>query len=271
MCGATLIKHAKKYAKDVVGTPISSQPVKPKRKLSDKNKRERLRFCRRNRCASFAKVMFTDRVKFHLKHPGFPVVNGPWHLVGHPPEAHTVTHPVAFNVYGGITKKGPTRLHVITGTTNFHPVTQYKTKKGHNSRAITAHEYGDVLLKTILPEGHRLFRGADWTLQQDNDSSHVDAAKDAVKAWNMSLKEKQLAHGYVKLMKWPANSPDLSIIENVWSIIGSAIDAAGCKTNAEFQAKVEQEFAKIKTGPLFRSLPKRIKQCIKAKGDWTPH
>jgi hypothetical protein len=215
--------------------------------------------------------MFTDRVKFLFKHPGVAVSDGPWHVVGQAPEAYTVTHPAAFNVYGGITVHGCTRLHVVTGTTNFNPVIQYKTKKGKNSRAITGHEYGDVLLKTILPEGHRLFKGANWVLQQDNDSSHKEAAEHAVKAWNDSLKARGKERGMVKLMQWPANSPDLSIIENVWSIVGTAVNAAGCKSFAEFKGRVVEEFDKIKPQPLFDSIPTRIEECIRLEGDRTHH
>lgn len=269
--GPTLIKHVKAFAKQR-GTPITCKHVKLRKKLSEGNKQDRYDFCLAHRNSTFANVMFTDRCKFPFKHPGEVVQNEIWHFVGDKQTAFTCTHPAVFNVYGGITIHGTTRLKAVTGSTSFHPLTMYTTKKGKPSRNITSHEYYDVLMKGLLPDGHALFKGQDWVLQQDNDPTHKAASERAVNDWNQSLIDRGIAHGRVTIMSmWPPNSPDLSIIENCWSIIQSRVGARGCDTLAEFQAAVQEIFSDIDPQPLFESIPDRLKHCIKVKGDRTAH
>lgn len=268
---ATIIKHVRQYAQEN-GSPISCAPVKPKKRLTEKNKQQRYDFCRKHRRDKFENVMFTDRCKFHFKHPGEAVQNGPWHLVGAAPQWFTVNHPSVFNVYAGITIFGTTRVWLVSGSTGHNPVKKYETQSHTPARNITISEYEDVLLHVLLPWGHRLFDGHDWVLQQDNDPAHAVASKRAVQKWNQALKEQKCKTGRVTIMEdWPPNSPDLSIIENVWSIVQRNADAAGCEKFSDFTAKVEEELAKINPRPLFASIPKRIQACIKAKGDRTKH
>lgn len=267
----TLIKHVKAFAK-MKGTPITCKHVKLRKRLSDDNKKRRRSFCCTHSNSLFANVMFTDRCKFAFKHPGEVVQSGVWHFVGQANSAFTSTHPDVFNVYGGITMYGTTRLKAVTGSTSFHPITRYTTKNGKPSKNITCHEYYDVLMKGLLPDGHALFKGQDWVLQQDNDPTHKSASEKAVRDWNQSLHDRGIEHGRVTIMSnWPPNSPDLSIIENCWAIIQSRVAARGCDTLAEFQAAVQDIFSNIDPKPLFESIPARLRQCLEANGDRTAH
>lgn len=269
--GTTLIKHVRQYAKEQ-GTPISCAPMKAKKRLTAKNKQQRYDFCCKHVHDTFKYVMFTDRCKFHFRHPGEPVQSGPWHFVGEGPQLFTVNHPNVFNVYAGITSFGTTGVWVVSGTTDHHPVTKYTTKEGKPARNITSSEYKDVLLHVLLPYGHRLFHGHNWVLQQDNDPTHAAASAMAVKAWNATLVSQGIKGGKVTIMaNWPPNSPDLSIIENVWAMVQKRVDKAGCANFTDFKAKVVEELAKINPVKLFASIPERMHECIQAKGDRTKH
>ena len=198
--------------------------------------------------------------------------NGPWHFVGAGPQLFTVNHPSVFNVYAGITSFGTTGVWVVSGTTDHHPVTKYTTKECKPARNITSSEYKDVLLHVLLPCGQRLFHGHDWVLQQDNDPTHAAASAMVVKAWNAAMKSLGMKGGKVTIMaNWPPYSPDLSIIENVWAMVQSRVDAAGCENFTDFKAKVVEELEKINPVALFASIPKRMNDCIKANGDRTRH
>jgi hypothetical protein len=170
-----------------------------------------------------------------------------------------------YNVYGGISKFGTTKLHAVTGTTKMK--TSFKNKKGQPSRNITSEEYKHVLIHTILPEGGRIFsgnRGGPWVLQQDGDPTHKQAPKIIQTYKNMG------GGGDVSLLpKWPGNSPDLSPIENVWAYVDAEVAQLGCKTFEEFKAAVDRTFQSIPKSmceTLMKSMANRLERCVELEG-----
>ena len=260
----TVIRHAKRVARER-GERLRPQTGKPAVMLTLANKQARLRFAQSNRSRDWSRVMFTDRKKFQLRHPGSSVGPVTWTVGDRRRSALRVTRPATVNVYAGLTVHGVTQCHVVTGTTGNK--SSYLNMKGEPARNITSSEYKDVVSKTFIPEGDRLFGGRgvtpNWVLQQDNDPTHKVARAEVVTRNRARLGNVEL------LSNWPPNSPDLNIIENLWSMVDAKLQARACKTAAEFKQAVLDEMravplASIKA--LFDSLPGRMKKVISNGG-----
>jgi transposase-like protein len=238
---------------------------KPDRELTDFNKQQRLDFAKANLRLDWSKVLSTDRARFAFKHPGVSVREGEWLLPGERRKAKSVNNPSSVNLYMGISRFGVTVAHPVTGTCKLK--TNYFNKKGEKSRSITAHEYQDVLTKTLLPAGERIFKKRGirhWLLLQDNDPAHGDAHS-VVAEYN-----KQHSSSIQILPSWPPNSPDLNPIENVWGWANRKARAVGCKTFDEYQQTVLGLLSSVPPKmceALLDSIPQRLAECIKSNGE----
>jgi hypothetical protein len=265
----TIVRHAKRAA-TAAGTPLRVARGKPTKQLSQTNKNQRLAFCKANKRTNWKLVMFTDRCKFHLRHPGTRVAATQWLYKGQKREAYTVSKPVVVNVYAGITKFGVTKLHFVAGTSKMDTV--HRNKKGQKARNVTSSEYQEVVSKTFLPEGKRLFatQGLSvWTLQQDNDPTHKKASAAALQEWNMKKNS-----AITILPNWPPNSPDLNLIENVWADVQRKVNATECHNLEDFKAVVTTTFKNLKQETidhLFSSMKRRINSCIELQGGKTKY
>lgn len=123
------------------------------------------------------------------------------------------------------------------------------------------------LIQDQLPVaiGQSEFEERNIVFQQDNDPKH---ASKLVSHW---LKTQQF-----QVLEWPAQSPDLNPIENLWSIIKRKLGAYENPPTGmnELWERVNEEWANISIEVcenLVKSMPKRLKQVITNKGFHTSY
>ena len=153
-----------------------------------------------------------------------------------------VQKPASVMVWGCISAQGMGNLHICEGTIN-------------------AERYIQVLEQHMLPSKQRLFHGRPCLFQQDNAKPH---SARVTTAW---LRSKR-----VRVLDWPACSPDLSPIENVWHIMKRKIQQRRLWTVEQLKLYIKQEWERIppeKLQKLVSSVPKRLLSVVKRKGDVT--
>ena len=126
---------------------------------------------------------------------------------------------------------------------------------------INVKKYILILEKHMMPSKRRLFHGRPCLFQVDNAKPH---SARVTTAWLHSKRVREL--------DWPACSPDLSPIENVWRIMKRKIAQRRPRTVEQLKLYIKQEWERIppeNLQKLVSSVPKCLLNVIKRKGDVT--
>ncbi len=121
---------------------------------------------------------------------------------------------------------------------------------------VNAAIYQEILEHFMLPSADKLYEDADFIFQQDLAPAHT--AK-GTKSWFND-------HG-VTVLDWPANSPDLNPIENLWGIVKRKMRDTRPNNADELKATVKETWASIppqQCHKLITSMPRRIESKSKS-------
>jgi len=116
----------------------------------------------------------------------------------------------------------------------------------------------------ILEEGLPTIYNHRYRLQQDGAPCHRS------KATASYLQRKMIR----LLDNWPAQSPDVNIIENIWHILKENVKKHHCENLEELWRIIQLEWGNIPSGTIekcYASLPRRMKAIISNKGRSTKY
>jgi transposase len=226
------------------------------------HRKKRVAWSLKNMKTNFFNICFSDSKMFSA-HPSSGR-DGHWQ----PSSCSSPSNPVprwalTGHFYMGITPFGPTKLYLATGGAQKNKI--YRDSHNKLYKGMCGQEYSKEILPGLLADCASLFtarsNSTSWKFQQDGAVQH--RTKEAI-----SIATAAAPHG---LLEWPACSPDLSIIENIWAYMAAQLKRKPpCTSLAmlrealeEIRATLTQEFLK----PYFDSIPGRLLACIKAGGD----
>ena len=223
---------------------LKSRPAVKKPFLTNNHAKQRLIWCKTYKNWNFNNwkmVLFSDESTFQLypnSHKRVRRLPSEKFLVSCVnPQRHSGGGKVT--VWGGISWNGYTSLQIVTGSIN-------------------AERYIDILNSKMLPffKDEMPLRGAIF--QHDNAGPHC--AKRTLQ-W--------LENHNVKVLAWPACSPDLNLIENVWKMLGDKVSKRMPTTVEQLAQFLSEEWSNLPLEilhNLYNSMSRRINKCIAAKG-----
>lgn len=215
--------------------------------LTKRHRVLRIRWCRQHRETDFSTWFFSDEAKFELA--DCSALRQSW-VHRKPDEKYrsscVLHNPVksrkSLMVWGCISKTGPIAFSIIAGTVN-------------------AQVYCNILENELIPALDRMpiQQRIKVQFQQDNAPPHSALST-----------QQLLQENAIEVPKWPALSPDLNPIENVWALMKRNVRSRNPQSIQQLREAVNLAWVSVVTpelcNRLYSSLPARIERVRVRQG-----
>ena len=210
--------------------------------LTKEQKIKRLDFAKKNIFTNFKNIIFSDEKKFNL--------TGPDLYAKHYSKKDENIFYQNKQKFGG----GSIMVHVCVRYDG--PICMNEIKGKMNSEM-----FCKMFEDKISPLLHLYFPDADFLWQQDNCPIH-----------NSTFSKNFFTSKNIKLLEWPSRSPDLNIVENIFSILSASIYSEGkvYKKIDEVWEELDKAFKNLDLNyikNLYDSIIERLLKVVEVQGD----
>jgi DDE superfamily endonuclease/Winged helix-turn helix len=241
---------------------LNWRPETPVPLITKQAMARRLKFARHHlqKETSWACVLALDSTMVRITRPGGRKMV--WAAKCSAAQRATTQKQVAVHVYGGISAFGKTRLVFASGTTG---LPARKDSNGEKITTVRSAEYQEIMGQSLLPDADELFAvaGVDsYQVLQDNAPPHTSHSS---KRWLRANDVKLIEH-------WPASSPDLNPIENVWAYLKRRLYRRSISTVEQLKAALLEEWDALPEEMLTNamlSMPRRLQAVLDRNGGYT--
>jgi transposase len=207
--------------------------------LTEAHKRARVEWANENVNRDWSKVVFSDETTIQLS----PNICRAWHKKDNRPTCPRAKFPKKLMFWAAISRENKTPLLLVKGS-------------------VTAVKYVELLRDEFLPWMRRQKHG-QRVFQQDNAPAHRARYTKAF------FEAERL-----EVLPWPANSPDLNPIENLWGILKRNVDRRKPSNETELLEFAQDEWKKIPLSIVracIDSMPRRLAEAITLDGSKTSY
>ena len=203
--------------------------------MTDRTKERRVAWATENAARDWSRVIFSDETTIQLQ----ANITRAWHRNESRPTCPRPKFRKKAMFWAAISRDFKTELHVVEG-------------------AVTARSYIELLREKFVPWLHRQRKG-EYVFQQDNAPAH-----------SAKLTAQFFRDENIEVLTWPANSPDLNPIENLWGVLKRNVDKQRPESLDDLILVAKREWKSIPLSTVracIDSMHRRLAEVVERGGD----
>ena len=116
--------------------------------------------------------------------------------------------------------------------------------------------YHGILQRKMFPSAKMLFGNNHWIFMQDNDPKH-----------KAEMNMRYLENKNVNVLEWPAQSPDLNPIENLWMTLALKTKERKCRNEDELFRTLQNAWNELEKNTLEKLVSSMPNRCLMVIND----